>query len=131
VRNFLFLLLLTIFSLLFLITFHMYRSKVLEIENLKEKVKAYEIYIFRDFDEFTRYIEKNGVEIPYLENLKRRKAKEIVSDGIYQMRMANYSTAIAKFKKALELLGDDPLRKTVEYYLSICERKVLEEEKEK
>ncbi|RKX55719.1 MAG: hypothetical protein DRP24_04505, partial [Thermotoga sp.] len=97
-RNFLFLLLLTIFSLLFLITFHMYRSKVLEIENLKEKVKAYEIYIFGDFDEFTRYIEKNGVEIPYLENLKRRKAKEIVSDGIYQMRMANYSTAIAKFK---------------------------------
>jgi len=109
----------------------MYRSKVLEIENLKEKVKAYEIYIFRDFDEFTRYIEKNGIEIPYLENLKRRKAKEIVSDGIYQMRMANYSMAIAEFKKALELLGDDPLRKTVEYYLSICERKVLEEEKKK
>lgn len=129
-RNLLFLLLLTIFSLLFLITFHMYRLKVLEIENLKKEVKAYEIYIFRDFDEFVRYIEENGVEIPYLGNLKKKKAKEIISNGIYQMRMANYSIAIADFKKALELLDNDPLKKTVEYYLSICEKEVMKGEKE-
>ncbi len=128
-RNLLFLILLTIFSLLFLITFHMYRSKVLEVEDLKEKIKAYEIYMFGDFDEFVSYIEKKGIRVPYLEGLKKKKAKEIVSDGIYQMRMANYSLAIADFKKALELLGDDPLKKTVEYYLSVCERKVLEEER--
>jgi len=107
----------------------MYRSKVLEVEDLKEKIKAYEIYMFGDFDEFVSYIEKKGIRVPYLEGLKKKKAKEIVSDGIYQMRMANYSLAIADFKKALELLGDDPLKKTVEYYLSVCERKVLEEER--
>jgi hypothetical protein len=63
-----FLILLTVFALLFLLSFQAFVSVRSQLRRAEKIVEAYRMYVSEDYENFERYVEKN--DLKELKNLK-------------------------------------------------------------
>ncbi|PLV60286.1 hypothetical protein [Thermotoga sp. KOL6] len=118
---------LTIFAVLFIFTYFSYRSLEKKYEHAKEILKAYELYIFSDYESFANYVEKEGLEIDGIDMLKDKKARSLLAQAKDLYKLANYGEALVLFEKAMNLSSNEEIRKIASFYIEECKKKLAGE----
>jgi len=119
-----YLVVLTLFAFLTLVQYFSYRDLKTKNEVLNKTLKAYEFYIFSDYDKFEEYVKKESLRIPNIDLLKERKAQSLFVEGQELFKMANYGEALARFREVLKISSDQRTRELVKHYIEKCEEKI-------
>ncbi len=117
-----FLILLTIFALMFLTSLYMYKTQRSQLIKTRRIVRAYELFAMEKYDEFLKYMDLYKLdELQYLKkNLQKRKLQDLYNRGVSEFNLGNYSLAADFFKRALsEIEQDDPKTAEIVYLLSL------------
>ncbi|WP_165276215.1 hypothetical protein [Thermotoga sp. Ku-13t] len=114
-----FLVLLTVFALLFLLSFQAFVSVRAQLKRSERIIEAYKLYVSEDYDRFERYVETHGLkELESLKNTLREKVFEkYYSLGVMKLNLGDFSTAYEYFKKAFEQLPEGDERRAELVYL--------------
>lgn len=115
---------LTVFALLFTITYFSYRTLNERVEYTEKLVKAYELYIFSDYEKFTDYVEKEGLKIEGMDLLKEKKARSLLAEAKDLYKLANYGEALVLFEKVSNLTENEEIKKIVDFYVEECKKKL-------
>ncbi|WP_052465397.1 tetratricopeptide repeat protein [Thermotoga profunda] len=121
-RDKFFLVLMSVFALLFLITFQAYRWTKQSQERYQKIVKAYELYCYGKYDEFSKYVDQYKLkELSYLNvTIKEQRFQQFYMAAVKDFNLGNFASAVEFFKKALQQLDErDPRKDELLYYLSI------------
>lgn len=121
-RDRIFLVLLSIFAVLFLVSFQAYRSTKQSQERYSKIVKGYELYALGKYDEFSKYIEQHKLtELSYLSNsIKEQKFQQFYLSAIKEFNLGNFASAVELFRKALQQIDTKDTRyNELLYYLSV------------
>ncbi len=123
-REAFYLTILTLFALLTLVQYFNYRELKTKNETLTKTLKAYELYIFSEFDRFEEYVKRENLKIPGFELLKEKKAQSLLVEGQELFKMANYGEALLRFREVLKISSDQKTRELARHYLERCEEKL-------
>ncbi|MGB9789575.1 MAG: tetratricopeptide repeat protein [Thermotoga caldifontis] len=114
-----FLVLLTVFALLFLLSFQAFVSMRTQLKRNERIIEAYKLYVNEDYDRFEQYIKVHGLK--ELENLnstlKEKVFEKYYSLGVVKLNLGDFSTAYEYFKKAFEQLPEGDERRAELVYL--------------
>lgn len=122
-RDRVFLVLLTIFAVLFLLSFQAYRSTRQWQERYRKIIRGYELYVLGNYDEFSKYVEEHKLkELAYLSNsIKEQRFQQFYLSAVKEFNLGNFASAVELFRKALQEIGSkDPRYGELLYYLSVC-----------
>ncbi|AEH50461.1 tetratricopeptide repeat protein [Pseudothermotoga thermarum] len=117
-----FLVLLTIFASMFLISFYICKEQYAQINRMKRIIKAYELFAMGKYPEFSNYVEQNRLnELLYLKkDLQKRLFLDYYANAVYHFNLGNYAEAADLFKKALEQIeSNDPKSSEILYLLCV------------
>lgn len=108
-----FLVLLTIFSLLFLLCFQSYSSARSQLRRYEKILEAYKLYVNERYEEFEKYVDENDLrELKKLrDDLKNRLFERYYVLGIAKFHAGDFSSAVENLKKALQQLDQDDQRR--------------------
>ncbi|KUK02483.1 MAG: hypothetical protein XD58_1365 [Thermotoga sp. 50_1627] len=113
------LILLTVFALLFLLSFQAFVSVRSQLKRSEKMLEAYRMYVSEDYENFERYVEKNDLkELKNLkDSLKRRLFEKYYTSGVTKLNAGDFSSAYEDFKKALQQLPQQDERRAEVVYL--------------
>lgn len=123
-REAFYLTILTLFAFLTLVQYFNYRELKTKNETLTKTLKAYELYIFSEFDRFEEYVKRENLKIPGFELLKEKKAQSLLVEGQELFKMANYGEALLRFREVLKISSDQKTKELAKHYLERCEEKL-------
>lgn len=123
-REAFYLTILTLFAFLTLVQYFNYRELKTKNETLTKTLKAYELYIFSEFDRFEEYVKRENLKIPGFELLKEKKAQSLLVEGQELFKMANYGEALSRFREVLKISSDQKTKELARHYLERCEEKL-------
>lgn len=123
-REAFYLTILTLFAFLTLVQYFNYRELKTKNETLTKTLKAYELYIFSEFDRFEEYVKRENLKIPGFELLKEKKAQSLLVEGQELFKMANYGEALLRFREVLKISSDQKTKELARHYLERCEEKL-------
>jgi len=123
-REAFYLTILTLFAFLTLVQYFNYRELKTKNETLTKTLKAYELYIFSEFDRFEEYVKRENLKIPGFELLKEKKAQSLLVEGQELFKMANYGEALSRFREVLKISSDQKTKELAKHYLERCEEKL-------
>lgn len=114
-----FLILLTIFSLLFLLCFQAYNSKRSQLKRYEMILEAYKLYANEQYEEFEKYVDKNDLKEfkGFKDELKHRLFEKYYAFGVVKFQVGDFSSAAENFKKALQQLHQNDQRRVELIYL--------------
>ncbi|MCD6552027.1 hypothetical protein [Thermotoga sp.] len=115
---------LTIFAFLFIVTYFSYRALSERVERTEKMLKAYELYIFSDYEKFADYVKKEGLEIEGMDLLKERKARSLLAEAKDLYRLADYGEALVLFEKASNLTDSEEVKKIANFYIEECKKRL-------
>ncbi|KAF2960467.1 MULTISPECIES: hypothetical protein [unclassified Thermotoga] len=123
-RDVFYVIILTVFAVLFMLTYFSYRDLAVKLTRMEKTLKAYELYIFSDYENFEDYVKKEGLKIEGMELLKEKKARSLIAEGKNLFETANYGEALVFFEKALNLSDNEEIKKIASFYLEECRKKL-------
>ncbi len=112
-REILYLTLMTVFAVLFLITFFSYKSLKKSYDEMSSELKAYDMFLSGDLEGFLKYVKGKNLRLSkeidfYLD----RFAQLELSAGLSEMESGNYGEALEHFQK---VLGMSSISKTTRF----------------
>jgi len=115
-----FLVLMSIFAILFVIAFLNNRAMESSLAEYQKMIRAYELYTNGYYEDFFHYIEQNNLQnLTYLKSLKRNYS-EFYIEGLKKCVSGDYEVAIDYFKESLEDVEiSNPLYTEILYYLGL------------
>lgn len=122
-RERIFLVLLSIFAVLFLVSFQAYRSVKQSQERYQKIIKGYELYVLGKYDEFSKYVEQYRLkELSYLSgSIKEQKFQQYYLSAMRDFNLGNFASAVELFRKTLQQIdAKDTRYSEILYYLSVC-----------
>lgn len=118
-----FVIILSIFALLFLVTFQAYRSVRQSQERYQRIVRAYELYCLGRYDDFARYVDEYKLkELSYLNSaIVEQRFQQFYVAAMKEFNLGNFASAVELFRKALgQIDSKDNRYDEIVYYLSLC-----------
>jgi tetratricopeptide (TPR) repeat protein len=114
-----FLILLTVFALLFLLSFQAFVSVRSQLRRAEKIVEAYRMYVSEDYENFERYVEKNDLkEFKNLkDSLRQRLFERYYILGVTKLNAGDFSSAYEDFKRAFQQLPQQDERRAELVYL--------------
>ncbi len=130
-KNLFFLILLTVFALLFLVVFYNNINLTKNIEKLKLTIKAYEMYANNNDKEFVNFVkEKNLKELePLAQKLVMNKVRNTLDNAISSFRTGNYGETSTLLMEIKDI--DNPWMDELYYYLGLSLLKIGEDSRAK
>lgn len=113
------LVLLTVFAILFLLSFQAFVSMRSQLDRNKKILEGYRLYVEEDYEAFRRHVQKYGLkELESLErDLNQKLFEKYYSLAIVRFNNGDFSSAYELFEQALERLPQQDERRAELIYL--------------